>query len=111
MFWMYNMKWFLWFFVPVASFSPVWFRYFRIQGKTNPFLKEVYTHTTGKIVSSFIPLEGAFPDIVKDTLYECIENKTMVAEYVARHFLLQIISHEINDGVHEVFKKISHSGN
>jgi len=104
-----NWSW-IWLFVPVAGFSPVWCRYLRIQGKTHPFLKEVYSHTTGKIVSSFVPLEGTLPDILKDTLYECIENKTLVAEYVARQLLLQLISHEINDGVHEVLKRITHPG-
>jgi hypothetical protein len=90
------------------GFSPVVLRYLRIQGKTNPFLKEVYTHTTGKIAASFIPMGGPIEDILKDTVYECVENRTVLAEYVAKHLLVQFISHEINDGVHEVLKKITH---
>jgi hypothetical protein len=94
--------------MPVVGFSPVVLRYLRIQGKTNPFLKEVCRRTTGQIVASFIPIHGPIEDILKDTVYECIENRTVLAEYVAKHLLLQFISHEINDGVHEVLKKITH---
>ena len=99
----------LWFVLaPIMGFSPVVLRYLRIQGNTNPFLKEVCSRTTGKIVASFIPIHGPMEDILKDTVYECIENRTVLAEYVAKHLLLQCISHEINDGVHEVLKKITH---
>ena len=94
--------------MPVVGFSPVVLRYLRIQGNTNPFLKEVCRHTTGKIVSSFVPMGGPIEDILRDTVYECVENRTVLAEYVAKHLLLQCISHEINDGVHEVWKKITH---
>lgn len=94
--------------MPVVGFSPVVLRYLRIQGNTNPFLKEVCLHTTGKIVSSFVPMGGPIEDILRDTVYECIENRTVLAEYFAKHLLLQIVSHEINDGVHEVWKKITH---
>jgi hypothetical protein len=100
---------FTWFILmPVVGFSPVVLRYLRIQGNTNPFLKEVCRHTTGKIVSSFVPMGGPIEDILRDTVYECVENRTVLAEYVAKHLLLQCISHEINDGVHEVWKKITH---
>lgn len=99
----------LWFVLaPIMGFSPVVLRYLRIQGNTNPFLKEVCSRTTGKIVASFIPIHGPMEDILKDTVYECVENRTVLAEYVAKHLLLQCISHEINDGVHEVWKKITH---
>jgi hypothetical protein len=99
----------LWFvLMPVIGFSPVVLRYLRIQGNTNPFLKEVCRRTTGKIVASFVPMGGPIEDILRDTVYECIENRTVLAEYVAKHLLLQCITHEINDGVHEVWKKITH---
>ena len=100
-----KLVWFI--LVPIMGFSPVVLRYLRIQGKTNPFLKEVCRRTTGKIVASFIPIGGPIEDILKDTVYECVENRTVLAEYVAKHLLLQFISHEINDGVHEVLKKIT----
>ena len=93
--------------MPVVGFSPVVLRYLRIQGNTNPFFKEVCRRTTGQIVASFVPT-GPMEDILKDTVYECIENRTVIAEYVVKHLLLQLISHEINDGVHEVLKKITH---
>ena len=94
--------------MPVVGFSPAVMRYLRIQGNTNPFLKEVCCRTTGKIVASFIPIHGPMEDILKDTLYECIENRTLMAEYVAKHLLLQCLTHEINDGVHELWKKVTH---
>ena len=100
---------FIWFvLMPVVGFSPVMLRYLRIQGNTNPWLKEVCRRTTGKIIASFVPMGGPMEDILKDTVYECIENRTVLAEYFAKHLLLQFVSHEINDGVHEVWKKITH---
>ncbi len=100
---------FIWFvLMPVVGFSPVVLRYLRIQGNTNPFLKEVCRRTTGKLVASFVPMGGPIEDILRDTVYECIENRTVLAEYFAKHLLLQFVSHEINDGVHEVWKKITH---
>jgi hypothetical protein len=104
------MKFWWLFLMPSVGLSPVLFRYLRIQGKTNPFLKEVCSHTTGKILSSFVPLDGVGPlqDIIKDTVYVCVENKTLIAEYIAKQLLVQFISHEINDGLHEVVDKITH---
>jgi len=100
---------FVWFvLMPVIGFSPVVLRYLRIQGNTNPFLKEVCSRTTGKIVASFIPIHGPMEDILKDTVYECVENRTVLAEYVAKHLLLQCITHEINDGVHDILHKVTH---
>jgi hypothetical protein len=100
------MKFGLFFLMPVVGFSPVLLRYLRIQGKTNPFLKEVCRHTAGKLVVSFIPICGPIEDIVKDTVYECVENRTILVEFIAKHLLMQLISHELSDGVHEVVKKI-----
>lgn len=100
-----KLVWFI--LVPIMGFSPVVIRYLRIQGNTNPFLKEVYTHTTGNLAASFVPM-GPIQDILKDTVYECVENRTILAEYFAKQLLIQFISHEINDGVHEVLKKITH---
>lgn len=101
-------EWFV--LMPVLGFSPVFVRYLRIKLNTNPFLKEVSRRSTGQIVSSFIPMifpNGQMEDILKDTVYECVANRTMMAEYVAKHFLLQAVSHEINEGVHQVFNKIT----
>ncbi len=95
-------------FVHVVGLSPVVLRYLRIQGKTNPFLKEVCAHTTGKICASFVPIELPFQEVLKDTLYECVENRSVMAEFVAKQLLMQFISHEVNDGIHEVVKKITH---
>jgi hypothetical protein len=58
---------------------------------------------------------GPIEDILKETVYECVENRTILAEYfakhlllqsiccckafvAAKHLLLQIVTHEINDG-------------
>ena len=98
-----KVAWFL--LLPVEGFSPVILRYLRIQVNTNPFVKEVCRRTTGQIVSSFVPMDH--DGILKDTLYECVANRTMMADYVAKHLLLQVVSHEINDGVHEVFNKMT----
>jgi hypothetical protein len=105
----YRMKFAWFYFVPVVGFSPVLLRYLRIQGKTNPFLKEVCFHTAGKVVSSLVPEVDPLPlvnDALKDTVYECVENRTILLEYFAKHLVIQMISHEISDGVHEVVKKI-----
>ncbi len=88
--------------------GPVVVRYLRIQGNTNQFLKELYSHTTGKVVSSFIPLDGPVKEIIQGTVYDCVENRTLLAEYVAKHLLIQFISYEVNDGVHEIVKQITH---
>jgi hypothetical protein len=94
--------------VPCLGWSPAVLRYLRIQSNTNPFLKEVCRQTSGRVMASFLPIEGPFQDILKDTVYECVENRTILLEFVAKQLLLQCISHEINDGVHEVVKKITH---
>lgn len=97
--------------IPMASglySGPVVVRYLRIQGTTNTFLKEVYSHTTGRVVSSFIPLDGPVKEIIQSTVYDCVENKTLLAEYFAKHLLIQFISYEVNDGVHEIVKQITH---
>lgn len=97
--------------IPMASglySAPAMVRYLRIQGTTNTFLKELYSHTTGKVVSSFIPLDGPVKEIIQSTVYDCVENKTLVAEYFAKHLLIQFISYEVNDGVHEIMKQITH---
>ena len=106
------MKWWL-FLVPgigqAIGLSPVVVRYLRIQGNTNTFLKELYSHTSGRVLSSFIPLEGPVKEIIQSTVYDCVENKTLLAEYVAKHLLIQFISYEVNDGVHEIVKQITHT--
>lgn len=95
------------FILPIFGWSPVVVvRYLRIQGNTNSFLKELYSHTTGKVVSSFVPLDGQFKEIVQGAVYECVENKTLLAEYVAKQLVIQFISCEVNDGVHELVKTI-----
>ena len=94
--------------LPALGWNPSVVRYLRIQGNTNVFLKEICSHTTGKVVSSFVPLEGPVKEILQGTVYECVENRTILAEYVAKNLLIQMISYEVNEGVHEVFKKITH---
>jgi hypothetical protein len=42
--------------LPALGWNPAVVRYLRIQGNTNVFLKEICSHTTGKVVSSFVPL-------------------------------------------------------
>jgi len=105
----YRMKIWWFFTLPVFGWSPVVIRYLRIQGNTNSFLKDIYSHTTGKVISSFIPIEGPLKDIIQGTVYECVENKTFLAEHIAKHFIIQIISYEVNEEVHEIFKKITHT--
>jgi hypothetical protein len=102
---------FSWLFVlPTFGLRPAVIRYLRIQGNTNAFLKELYSHTTGKVVSSFVPLDGPVKEILQNTVYECVENRTLIAEYVAKHLLIQMISYEVNEGVHEMVKKLTHVG-
>lgn len=89
-------------------FSPVFLRYLRIKVKTNPFLKEVCLRSTGQLVASCVPgLPMGNEDILRDTIYECVTNRTVVADYVVRHLLLQFASHEINDVVHDLIHKIT----
>ena len=105
---MRNWLWFWMLFEWSTAWSPAVIRYLRIQSNTNPFLKELCRHTSGTLMASLVPLDVPFQDILKDTVYECVENRTIMAEYVAKHLLLQCISHEINDGLHEVVNKITH---
>lgn len=107
-----EMKFVCFFLVPVWGFSPVIFRYLRIKVTTNPMLKEVGRRSTAQIVASFIPgLPMGHEDILKDTVYECVaNNSTVLAGYVAKHLLLQFMSHEINDGFHEALHKMTSIG-
>jgi hypothetical protein len=94
---------FLWLWIiPVFGFSPVMVRYLRIQTNTNTFWKEMYSHTAGKVVSSLISIEGPFKEVIQGTAYECVEKKTFGAEDVAKHLLIQLVSYEVNQGVHEI---------
>jgi hypothetical protein len=94
----------LWLFLlPAASWSPVLFRYFRIQGKTNPFFKELYSSTKSKVLTSFVP-DVPFKEVLQGTLQECIVKEDV--EFVAKHLVTQFISYEINDGVHKIVHKI-----
>jgi hypothetical protein len=88
---------------PVVSWSPVVFRYFRIQCNTNPFLKELYSHTKGKVLSSLIP-DVPFKEVFQGTLHDCVDKQDV--EYVAKHLMTQFISYEINDGIHKIVHKI-----
>jgi len=101
--------WFPVFIIPVFGWSPVVIRYLRIQGNTNTFLKDLYSHTTGKVVSSFIPIEGPLKDIIQGTVYECVENKTILAEEIAKQLIIQMVSYEVNQEVHELFKEVTHN--
>ena len=92
--------------------SPVILRYMRIQSK--PFLNQLYTHTTSKVMSSFVPHDTEALAVLQDTVYEFVENKTLsidpkeVTTFFVRHFVIQAITHEVNDVVHDVVKKITH---
>lgn len=88
---------------PVIAWSPVVVRYFRIQGNTNPFLKELYSHTKGKVISSFIP-DVPFKEVFQGTIHDCVDK--LDVEYIAKHLVTQFISYEINDGIHSVVHKI-----
>ena len=98
-------------------------RYFRIQGSTNPIFKEVYSHTAGKVVSSFVP-----DPILQDTLYEFVTDNTNEVSrldpskisnlnisnlekrvgkqlnYFVHHLVIPTISHEISDCIHHTLK-------
>jgi len=96
--------------------SPVMLRYIRIQSK--PFLSQLYTHTTSKLMSSFVPHDTPVLSVLQDTVYEFVENKTLsvdpkeVTTFLVRHFVIQAITHEVTDVVHEVVqeavKRITH---
>lgn len=88
---------------PVVSWSPVVFRYLRIQRNTNPFFKEVYSHTTRRILSSFVP-DVPFKEVFQGTVYDCVDNRTV--EFVTKHLVTQFISYEINEGIHTIAHKI-----
>jgi hypothetical protein len=101
---------------PVSN--PVMLRYMRIQSK--PFLNQLYTHTTNKVMTSFVPHDTQALSVLQDTLYEFVENKTLsvdldpkeVTTFLVRHFVIQAITHEVNDVVHDVVneavKKMTH---
>jgi len=92
--------------------NPVMMRYMRIQSK--PFLNQLYTHTTSKVMSSFVPHDTEALSVLQDTVYEFMENKTVSLDpkeattFLVRHFMIQAITHEVNDVVHDVVKKITH---
>ena len=99
--------------------NQVMFRYVRIQSR--PFLNQLYTHTTSKVMSSFVPHNTEVLSVLQDTVYDFMENKTISIDldpkeattFLVRHFVIQAITHEVNDVVHEVVheavKKITHS--
>jgi len=98
---------------PVSN--PVMLRYMRIQSR--PFLNQLYIHTTSKLMSSFVPEDTPVHSMLQDTVYEFIENKTLapldlnpkeVSTFLVRHFVIQVITHEVTDVVHEAVKKITH---
>ena len=113
----------LWFFFSVVRawecpVNPVMLRYVRIQSR--PFLNQLYTHTTSKVMSSFVPHDTAVLSVLQDTVYEFMENKTLapldldpkrVSTFLVRHFVIQAITYEVNEVVHEavhdVVKKIT----
>ncbi len=92
--------------------GPVMLRYMRIQSK--PFLNQLYTHTTSKLMTSFVPHDTQVLSVLQDTVYEFVENKTLsvdpkeVTTFFVRHFVIQAITHEVTDVVHEAVKKITH---
>jgi len=94
----------LWLFLlPAIGLSPVVIRYFRIQRNTNPFLREVYFHTKGKILSSFLP-DVPFKEVFQGTIQECVTKEDV--ELVGKHLVSQFISYEINDGLHKVLHNL-----
>jgi hypothetical protein len=97
------MKCFWLLFLPVVSWSPVVFRYFRIQQNTNPLFKEVCSHTKGKVLSSLIP-DVPFKEVFQGTIHECVDKQDV--EFVAKQLATQFISYEINDGIHKIVHKI-----
>ena len=89
--------------LPVISLSPVVIRYFRIQRNTNPFLKEVCSHTKGRVVASFLP-DVPFKEVFQGTIQECISKQDV--ELVGKHLVTQFISYEINDGIHKIVHNV-----
>ena len=69
-------------------------------------------------MSSFVPHDTAALSVLQDTVYEFVENKTMsidpkeVTTFFVRQFVIQAITHEVTDVVHEavndVVKKMTH---
>ena len=111
------MIWFILLFWHTAAcqVNPVMFRYVRIQSK--PFLNQICTHTKSKVMSSFVPNDSPALSVLQDTVYEFMENKNLtdpkkVTTLLVRTFVIQAITHEVNDAVHEVVheavKKITH---
>ena len=89
--------------LPAMSWSPVVVRYFRIQRNTNPFFKEVYLTTKGKILSSLLP-DVPFKEVLQGTIHDCVDKQDV--EFVAKHLVTQFISYEINDGIHKIVHNI-----
>jgi len=89
----------LWLYLlPCMGWSPAVVRYFRIQRNTNPFFKEVYSNTKGKILASFLP-DVPFKEVIEGTIRDCVDKQDV--EFVAKHLATQFISYEINEGVHK----------
>ena len=76
--------------------ASVFQRYLRIQHSTNPMIRELYRHIRGKVVASFIP-ESVF----QETVYECAEANQVQVKYFVQHLVLQFISHQIADWIHD----------
>lgn len=76
--------------------DPVFHRYLRIQHSANPMVRELYNHIRGRLVSSFIP-----ESVLQDTVYECAEANQIDVKYFVQHLVLQIISHQIADYIHD----------
>lgn len=92
--------------------SPVMVRYIRIQSK--PFLNQLYTHTTSKVMSSFVPHDTAVLSVLQETVYEFIEKKTVsmdldpkkVSTFLVQQFVIQAITYEVNQVVHEAVNDV-----
>ena len=94
----------LWLWIlPGLCWSPVVVRYFRIQQNTNPFFKEVCSNTKGKILASLVP-DVPFKEVIEGTLRDCVDKQDI--EFVAKHLMTQLISYEINDGLHKIVHDI-----
>ena len=67
-------------------------------------------------MSSFVPHDTAALSVLQETVYEFIENKTLSVDldpkeattFLVRHFVIQAITYEVNEVVHDVVKKITH---
>ena len=63
-------------------------------------------------MSSFVPHDTAALSVLQDTVYEFVENKTMsidpkeVTTFFVRQFVIQAITHEVTDVVHEAVNDV-----